>query len=271
MGITVRTDRAKAYKYIAIALAVVGAFIFGVSVFFYHQYILGPISASAKDWADYGNFMGGFAGAAVSLLTLIALAINLHLQAKELQETAQALRDQAHIAGEQSSLSYFFELLRERREVITSFVAGGHGTIGRQGLFEDVTRLRMFAETRDVPDAVLGTHCWSWFVERLATVHPLIGVHIEMLRLIDWLNSVDTTRALAQRFSVTYSTTLTAPELGLLFYYGLTAPGQRELNRLLHEHAAFRNRDAEEITRFVASRHLNRYEPRAYARDAPWD
>ena len=263
-------DRVTTYRRIAWALAGLGGIVFVGSACLYAWALGGGLSDKSAEWGAFGDFVGGFAGAFVSLLALIALAITLHLQAKELQETTQALKEQARSSVEQNSLSFFFELLRERSSVIEAWETLGNGTRGRRGLSEDAVALRVHAERVATNLGALGEHTWGWLVDRLAIIQPLIGVHTEMLRLMDQLNFNERTRPLAQRLSVTYATTLSVPEFGLLFYYGLTAPGQRELSTLMGTHAVFRNRDTQELGRFVAVSHLNQYEPRYFGSTEAW-
>ena len=103
------------YTRIAIGLAAIGALCVAVSLVAYwlRLHELG-LSNSSSDWGSFGDFIGGFAGTIVSLITLIALACTLHLQAVELADTSDALRDQAKSMNEQLQLARIVELRRIR-------------------------------------------------------------------------------------------------------------------------------------------------------------
>ena len=82
-------------------LAVVGGVAFVAALVAYWIGLSGPLSQSSTDWGTFGDFVGGMAGTVIALSTLIALVVALQLQAKELDETKAALRDQANTARAQ--------------------------------------------------------------------------------------------------------------------------------------------------------------------------
>ena len=109
-----------AYKTIAIALAVVGLSAIVAAITAYGIGLGGPLSSSSTDWGTFGDFVGGIAGTVIALSTLIALVVTLHLQAKELEETREALRDQADAAKMQATYAkeqYLRTAIYEERRV----------------------------------------------------------------------------------------------------------------------------------------------------------
>lgn len=89
------------YQILAITLATIGIAAFVVSCFAYSKYVGSDILDSASSWGLFGDFIGGFAGTAIALTTLIALAITLFLQARALEETRSAVAQQLAAANNQ--------------------------------------------------------------------------------------------------------------------------------------------------------------------------
>src|SRR5258706_9639542 len=101
-------------------------------------------------WGLLGDYYGGIAGTILSFVTLVALAINLYQQAKQL-ELAHAEIDRQQAALERQSFeSMFFQLLNQFREVASGVRFGkdpGQGdAVGRAAfaLIFDVLRNRYF-------------------------------------------------------------------------------------------------------------------------------
>jgi hypothetical protein len=59
------------------------------------------LSRASEDWGTFGDFVSGIAGTAIAMCTLVALAITLHLQAKELEATRRELGKQTEAAHRQ--------------------------------------------------------------------------------------------------------------------------------------------------------------------------
>lgn len=74
---------------------------FTSAVIAYGVLLNGPLSQASADWGTFGDFIGGMAGTVIALATLVALVVALQLQAKELEETRQALRDQVAATRDQ--------------------------------------------------------------------------------------------------------------------------------------------------------------------------
>jgi hypothetical protein len=74
-------------------------------------------SQDGADWGAFGEFMGGFSGSLISVVTLIALAYNIRLQAADLAATRAYARSQAATMSQQAFDSVFFNLLERFSEV----------------------------------------------------------------------------------------------------------------------------------------------------------
>jgi len=106
------TDKDTELKKLSSRLRLIGIAAFDIAPLAYFSFVQGRVSNHAADWGTFGDFVGGIAGTAIALVTLIALVGTLRLQAKELEETRQALQDQAKSARDQIYQSMRFE---ERR------------------------------------------------------------------------------------------------------------------------------------------------------------
>ncbi len=206
------------------------------------------------------------------IITVVLQSRELSLQRLELQETRQQLASQADSLRSQNTLAFYFELMRERREIIAAYENLAGTFRGRKAFLEDAIALRVHASRLAAPFGrkAFGEQIWGWLIDRLALIQPLISVHLEMLRLISATGEDNGTRPLANRLSESYANMLTSAEAGVLFYFGLTPSGKRELVELIETHAIFRNRSREELSNFVEFGHLNYYTQRAYGRVAPW-
>lgn len=261
--------RARTYGFIAWFLAGSGCLLFSIAILVYGRHIGWTQSADSEDWARFGEFVGGFTGAAISLMALIALALNLRLQAQELSETSLALKSQAKSSLEQQHLSFFFELLRERRAVIDGLTFGSQ--VGRIAFDSLAIRLHTVARRSSDTGQVFGEFMSDEYLHLAAILQPIIAVHSEMLQLMDRLDADSESRPLGQQFSNTYANTLTSPELAVIFYYGLTPLGRETLSPLMRTHAVFRTRSREELCKYLEPAWLNRYKPAFYGRSATWE
>lgn len=64
------------------------------------------------DWGAFGDFVSGIAGTALAGATLVAVALTLSLQARELDASRRVLRDQARTLNKQTFEATFFQLLQ---------------------------------------------------------------------------------------------------------------------------------------------------------------
>lgn len=78
-------DEVKTYKTIAITLGAVGVLTFAASWIEFARIHGTAIIEGPNAWGQFGDFIGGFVGTVVSVATLIALAVTVHLQAVALR------------------------------------------------------------------------------------------------------------------------------------------------------------------------------------------
>lgn len=115
------------YRLIAIALVVLGSAAFGISWYQYAAHVGTATTDVGSAWGVFGDFIGGFAGTIISLVTLVALSLTLDLQARELAETREALRDQADSFARQLEMTATVERRKIRPLLQTSWVEVRHG------------------------------------------------------------------------------------------------------------------------------------------------
>src|SRR5947207_12715634 len=102
------------YFRVAIGLSVIGVAALTLSVYAYWRELhhLG-ISPKSDEWGSFGAFVGGIAGTTIALGTLVALAVTLALQAREMEASR-------HAVGRQIFDSTFFQLLHRFNDVLDS-------------------------------------------------------------------------------------------------------------------------------------------------------
>lgn len=124
------TDNASRYKTIAMWLGVCGGIVsLAAGALYWAAFRRTGISGRPEDWGQLGSYFGGVAGTLVSLAALIALAINLHLQAQELQETRAELKGQRRAMDLQAFEGTFFKLLQQYEAAVKNLhvqVNGGN-------------------------------------------------------------------------------------------------------------------------------------------------
>lgn len=234
-----------------------------------------PSLLNTSEMGQFGDAFGvltslfnGLAFAGL-IVTITLQSRELALQRQELVFQRAQLASQADSFRQQNELSYFLELLRERRELIEGWRSSSYQSVGRQALSEDASAIRSHAARLAVGPShnasAMGDHCRDWFRQRQASLQPLIGVHLELLEQIESLDQDDFTRPLAQRLARTYANTLTGPEIGILFYFGLTDAGTSVRN-LLASRAALRDRLPDWLAWFVEVRHLSYYPASTYGK-----
>ena len=93
-----RISETKRYSSIAWAIGIGSLVAFATVIFLYLiNFRHSTLSVEPEDWGRFGEYVGGLAGTVVSAMALVTLAINLHLQAKELREArANARSDRRH-------------------------------------------------------------------------------------------------------------------------------------------------------------------------------
>jgi hypothetical protein len=94
---------------------------------YWHKLGSHELSSDPSMWASLGEYFGGVTAPVVSLFALLGLAVNLYLQAVELEKTRDAL-------NRQNFEGTFFELLKQFSEVaenVTAFDIGNNVVRGR--------------------------------------------------------------------------------------------------------------------------------------------
>lgn len=97
-----------------------------VSIYVWVFYAL-PWTSDPSAWGSFGDYMGGLLNPIVSTMTLI-IAIKVWVQQRqELEETKQALKDQAETAQANRREQRFFDLMQVYQQTLDTF----QGTTGR--------------------------------------------------------------------------------------------------------------------------------------------
>jgi hypothetical protein len=115
------TARSTVYFVLACVIAGVGVIaLLGAAGFYWWELGIGraqELSRASADWGTFGDFVSGIAGTVIAMCTLVALAITLNLQAKELEATRQELGKQTHAANQQLE----YEARRQRPMIKTEW------------------------------------------------------------------------------------------------------------------------------------------------------
>lgn len=91
-----------------------------VSIYAWTFYAL-PWTSDPSAWGSFGDYMGGLLNPVVSTMTLI-IAIKVWVQQRqELEETKQALKDQAETAQANRREQRFFDLMQVYQQTLDSF------------------------------------------------------------------------------------------------------------------------------------------------------
>lgn len=134
------------YGLVSIGLAGFGTLAVAVPALLYWYKLGTPrLADTAEPWAALGEYFGGITGPLVAVLALIALAVNLYLQAIELEETRAESARQRSALNKQTFEGTLFQLLGQFREVargvhVTDDRPAGYD--GRDAFFKLVASLR---------------------------------------------------------------------------------------------------------------------------------
>jgi hypothetical protein len=226
-------SRARIYNVIAWTLMGVGLAALVVSVLAYGGVLHSQgISSSSNDWGTFGDFVSGIAGTVIALATLVAIAFTLQLQANELEETREQLRNQARTLERENIEATFFRLLGNRRESIASIRIKDE--IGRQcverlarEVAERINNLRAGQDRPQVSEEV------DRFVGQFRLqLDSLIGATAQLLRFA----SAHADEAEHLDFLAVTRADLSIADQVLLLYVGLSGYGTRfELFELLRD------------------------------------
>jgi len=82
------------------------------------------LSQDHGTWGQAGDYFGGFLGAGLAFLALLALLWSVHIQQNELSETRKILRDQATEFERQGARETFFRLMALHSNNMTILASG---------------------------------------------------------------------------------------------------------------------------------------------------
>lgn len=84
-------------------------FLIGFSLYFYQFH--GALAQKSSEWNDFGVFIAGFSGTGVAVITLIAVANGIRVQAEDLANSRSFMAKQSATMAQQAFDSVFFNLL----------------------------------------------------------------------------------------------------------------------------------------------------------------
>lgn len=223
--------------------------------FEYHKYFPQPpiVGQSAnRDWAEFGEFLGGTLSSVFGFLSLMAILLTLYVQRYQLIQTEEAskvseagLKDQQATIRKQTFESTFFSLMEFHQELVRGIDLVARKT-GRVTRGRDC--LRVFYTRRLLPklerQSTLESRREMSRPQRLkeirdaygafwATNNPELAHYFRTLYRI--FKFVDETEAFStqdveankRQYAGIARAQLSNPELALLFYNGLTEYGEK--------------------------------------------
>lgn len=125
-----------------------------VLVFFYAMVFHAlPWTSDPSAWGSFGDYMGGLLNPFVSTLTLI-IAIKVWAQQRqELEETKQAMKDQAETAQANRREQRFFDLMQVYQQTLDTF----QGTSGRGDSRHGKPALNLWMKSHDQLNGMINT------------------------------------------------------------------------------------------------------------------
>ena len=207
-------------------------------------------SEEHEAWSQFGDYIGGVLGPVFALLALIALLITLHLQSRELAVSSQELGNSAKALAQQSSSlrlqnfeSHFFNMLTLHHTIVNGMDLRSKGNVTAQG--RDCLRVfyHRFKNTLAAP--AQGTH--PSYRARVAAEylefyrengHEISHYFRNLYRILKFVEKSDFVDR--KEYSGILRAQLSNPELGLLFYNGLSHHGKK-LKPLAETYALFEN------------------------------
>lgn len=232
-------EHSSRYYTAAVVLTFFGIVALLISVGVYWHFLhKNGISPDPTDWGSFGAYITGAAGTLIALVTLIALAITLHLQATELRLSRKLMSEQAATIArqthtlerqaatleQQATESTFFQLLAHRRETIAS-LRSAQETFGRLALTTMANALasQIYEARQQIGDDQerLSTYVISALRGYRSQLDPVIGSTIQLLLFA--LNTDANGNGL-DYFNVTRAD-FTMVDRVLLLYVGLSTYG----------------------------------------------
>jgi hypothetical protein len=232
------------YRFVAVLLAIVGIAALAASVFGYwselHDLGMAPRS---DEWGTFGDFVGGFAGTVIALVTLIALAITLDLQARELAAARKVMKTQAYALSKQNFENTLFRILGFIEDRATRLISPRTLTAaGREAFIAHVENLvgRNSGRMKDeeLPQEHVLAECRNWYATKTQDLGAYFDLVAEALTRIDrW--HMPQSRAV---YASILRALLSPAEKYLLFYYGLI---NHRTAHLVHAHRILEGFDYE--------------------------
>lgn len=209
------------------------------------------LSRSAADWATFGTYFSGVAGTIVTFGALVAVALTLHLQAKELAESRSLLKSQAatlaiqaRTADRQAFDSNFYQLLKRFSDHVGS-LSYGNQSFGRDAIAVILLRLQAHfgavTAAGGVPDVMVEAYK-RLYREREADLGVYFRLLYHVFKLID-------RGSLTELEKIDYANLaraqLSATELCLLFYNCSSGEGASGFKPLVERYGLLKhlNRD----------------------------
>jgi len=221
----------------AIAVGVVW-FILGFALYAlnFHTY---PISSEGKDWGDFGVFIAGFSGTGVAVITLVAVAYGIRVQAEDLAKSRAFMAEQSKTMAQQAFDSVFFSLLerfsavRDSVSIVLKRETFGTGLSVRtyedytltgrrafQEFYEQMTRLYLNLHHSDKDRLVFVRNI---FINHYQTIESELGPYFRTLyRIYKFVDRANLTEIEKREYANIARAQLSAIELCVLFYDGLT-------------------------------------------------
>ncbi len=156
------------YEKVALWLMVAGISAIVLCVIFYVATFRNMQPGNSADWGTFGDFLSGVAGTVLSGATLVAVALTLSLQARELRESRALVEEQASTLRQEAFDSTFFKLVERFSEISANVRVTGE-LVNFGILFQ-----KNFSDVGNLPDISMyrGAANYAYtrtFTERFAT------------------------------------------------------------------------------------------------------
>lgn len=240
----------------------------GVLYFYIEQF--GSVrSSDQKNWAQFGDYVGGLLGPAFAFLGLIALLVTIRLQSKELAissrelaHSAKALADQSSSLKLQNFENRFFNMLSLHHEIVNGLDLRSDkevNTRGRDCFREFYRELSEYLNKAIRGD--LGTYDQGVLYE-YENFYRRYGFELNhyfrnFYRILKYINEADVDNK--REYSGVLRAQLSNAELVLLFYNGLSPHGIN-LKPLAEHYALFENFEIDSLCNPGQDVHFYDYE-----------
>ena len=202
-------------------------------------------------WAGFGDYVGGVLGPLFAFFGLIALLLTIWIQSRELRRSSEALTEQNKSIKLQSFENRFFNMISLHHEIVKGIDLRKKGEVvssGRDCLKVFYERLRtelkpaLRGDSIEYKDGLLTGY--EAFYDQHA--HELGHYFRNIYRILKFIDESDVPRK--TEYSGILRAQLSNPELGLLFYNGITVRGDK-LKPLAEQYALFENLEPDQLVR----------------------